>query len=384
MSARRILFATIAAGGGHVTTAEAMAEALKRHFPGRFETRVSDYMAELGLAGQDRRHKDFWRWALKHPHLTRAGQHLIDAVPRLTRAFHAVILRDLAKAAAAHLAREPYDLVVANHGWLTVGLTRAQRRHGLRTRVLSFETEPFDASALWAEPRAERFIAPSNAARRDLLRFGIAEDRVDVVGYPVRQALLDAPARGAARAELGLDDRFTALISLGGEGVGGDPRALIERLQSEGAQVVFLAGRNEALKAQLADLAERGARIEGFTDRFAHYLAAADVVVGKAGPSSVLGALAVGRPYIATAYTALNERAVVRFLEASQLGGYAARVGDAVEQVLSYRAEGAVDAVAKRAAAFDFAGMTERLARYIAAYAETGAGDPGAVGSGLG
>jgi UDP-N-acetylglucosamine:LPS N-acetylglucosamine transferase len=149
-------------------------------------------------------------------------------------------------------------------------------------------------------------------------------------------------------------------------------------------QVVFLAGRNEALKAQLMDIAERGARIEGFTDRFAHYLAAADVVVGKAGPSSVLGALAVGRPYIATAYTALNERAVVTFLQASQLGGYAARVGDAVEQVLSYRAEGAVDAVAKRAAAFDFSGMTERLARYIAAYAETGAGDPGAVGSGLG
>jgi UDP-N-acetylglucosamine:LPS N-acetylglucosamine transferase len=383
MSARRILFATIAAGGGHVTTAEAMAEALEHHFPGRFETRVSDYMAELGLVGQDRRHKDFWRWALRHPLMTRAGQHLIDAVPRLTRASHEVMLRDLAKAAAAHLAREPYDLVVANHGWLTVGLTRAQRRHGLRTPVLTFETEPFDASALWAEPRAERFMVASNAARRDLLRFGIAEDRVDVVGYPVRQALLDVLERGAARAELGLDDRFTALMSLGGEGVGGDPRALIERLQNEGVQAVFLAGRNEALKAQLADLAERGARIEGFTDRFALYLAAADVVVGKAGPSSVFGALAVGRPYIATAYTALNERAVVKFLKARDLGGYAPRPDEAVRQVLSYRAEGAADAVEKRAAALDFAGMAERLARYIASYAETGAGDPEAVGSGL-
>jgi UDP-N-acetylglucosamine:LPS N-acetylglucosamine transferase len=194
---------------------------------------------------------------------------------------------------------------------------------------------------------------------------------------------LDVPERGAARAELGLDDRFTALMSLGGEGVGGDPRALIERLQNEGVQAVFLAGRNEALKAQLADLAERGARIEGFTDRFALYLAAADVVVGKAGPSSVLGALAVGRPYIATAYTALNERAVVKFLKARDLGGYAPRPGEALRQVLSYRAEGAADAVEKRAAALDFAGMAERLARYIASYAETGAGDPEAVGSGL-
>jgi 1,2-diacylglycerol 3-beta-galactosyltransferase len=388
MSAPRILFATIAAGGGHVATAHAMAEALERHFPGHFETQVSDFMADLGLTGQDRRHKSFWRWALRHPHLTRAGQHAIDAVPRLTRGFHEFALRELAKAAAAHLARETYDLVVANHGWLTVGLTRAQRRHGLQTPVLTFETEPLDASALWAEPRAERFVVPSNAARRDLLRMRVPEDRIDVVGYPIRQAILEAPEQATARAELGLEDRFTVLVSLGGEGVGGDRisddlGALVEPLLSEGAQVVIVTGRNETLKEHLAPLAQQGARIEGFTDRMAWFLAAADVVVGKAGPASVFEALAVGRPIVATAYTALNERAVVRFLEARGLGGYVGRPGEAVRRVLSYRNGGAAEAVADGAAALDLAGMTERLARYIASYAETGKGDPQTIGAGL-
>jgi len=383
MSARRILFATIAAGGGHVTTAQAMAQALERHFPGRFETRVSDYMADLGLIGQDRRHKSFWRWALKHPHLTRAGQHLIDAVPRITRAFHEVTLRDFAKAAAAHLEREPYDLVVANHGWLTVGLTRTQRRHGLRTPVLTFETEPFDASALWAEPRAERFVVPSNAARQDLLRFGVPDERIDVVGYPVRQANFSAPERGVARAELGLEDRFTALVSLGGEGVGGDLRPLVERLLTEGVQVIVMTGRNQALMDRLAALPGKGVRLEGYTDRYAWFLAAADVIVGKAGPASVFEALAVGRPFVATAYTALNERAVARFLETRMLGGFAPRPDAAARLVLSYRAEGAAEAVAARAAALDLAGMTERLARYIAAYADHGRGDPDTIGAGL-
>jgi UDP-N-acetylglucosamine:LPS N-acetylglucosamine transferase len=249
--------------------------------------------------------------------------------------------------------------------------------------VLTFETEPLDASALWAEPRAERFMVPSNAARKDLLRFGIAEAHIDVVGYPVRQSDLDAPGRGAARAELGLEDCFTALVSMGGEGVGGNVPALIEPLLAEGVQVVVLTGRNAALKDRLAVFAEQGVRIEGFTDRMTWFLAAADVVVGKAGPASVFETLAVGRPFIATSYTALNERAVVRFLEARDLGGYAPQPREAVRQVLSYRAGGAADAVAKRAAVLDIAGMTERLARYIAAYAETGAGDREAVGSGL-
>ena len=64
-----ILFATIAAGGGHVTVARAMAEAVEHHYPGRFELRVSDYMKEVGakeVADLDRLHKDTWRFMLRY------------------------------------------------------------------------------------------------------------------------------------------------------------------------------------------------------------------------------------------------------------------------------------------------------------------------------
>lgn len=380
----RILFATIAAGGGHVATATAMAEALEHHYPGRFETRVTDYMFDLGLLREDRQHKSFWRWALEHPHLVRTGQRLLDAAPTLTRRAHRVMLRRFAQAAAEHLQREPYDLIVANHGWLTVGLTRAQRRHGLDAPVLSFETEPLDASALWAEPRAERFVVPSAAARDDLVRLGVSAERVDVVGYPVRRAFLSAPARAEARAELGLEPRFTALVSLGGEGVGADPRPWLEPLLGEGVQVVVMTGRNPALKARLAPLAREGLRLQGYTDRMASFVAAADVVIGKAGPASVFEALAVGRPFVATSYAGLNEREVVRFLERRGLGGYATGPDEAVRRALAFRDARAAAEAARRAAALDLAGMTERLARYIASYATHGRGDPAAVGAGLG
>src|SRR5215210_9433497 len=84
---REILFATIAAGGGHVATAHAMSEALEHHYPGRFALRVSDYMREVGakqVAGLDRLHKDIWRFMLRYPVLARSSQQLMDALPRLT------------------------------------------------------------------------------------------------------------------------------------------------------------------------------------------------------------------------------------------------------------------------------------------------------------
>src|SRR5690606_20945814 len=60
-----VLFATIAAGGGHVATANAMAEELHRLHPGAVSTRVSDVMAEFGFEKLDKRHKESWREMLK-------------------------------------------------------------------------------------------------------------------------------------------------------------------------------------------------------------------------------------------------------------------------------------------------------------------------------
>ena len=53
-----ILFATIAAGGGHVAGAHAMSEAVERYYPGRFKLRVSGYMTDLGIIRLDRFRED--------------------------------------------------------------------------------------------------------------------------------------------------------------------------------------------------------------------------------------------------------------------------------------------------------------------------------------
>jgi len=50
-----VFFATIAAGGGHVATANAMAEEMHRLHPGGVNTQVADVMAEFGFEALDRR-----------------------------------------------------------------------------------------------------------------------------------------------------------------------------------------------------------------------------------------------------------------------------------------------------------------------------------------
>ncbi len=368
MSREHVLLATIAAGGGHLATARAM-EAAVRSIRPELRLRVSDYMLELGLARQDSRHKRLWRSMLRRPWLIRSGQTLLDALPAATRAWHRFSLREFAVRAAADLNSAGTELVVANHGWLATGLTLARQEYGLKSRVLVFATEPLDASALWSVPAAEHVIAASEAARSDLIRLGVPAASVSTVGYPVGPDFLKpAPARTQA-------EPVRVLVSLGGEGIGNDPVPMLRLLSERGWQATVLCGRNEALlrRLEIAFADDPLVAPLAFTDRVAELTRSSDAVLGKAGPASVLEALALGRPYAATGYAGLNELKLVRFLSQRGVGGLV-REPAALHAFLEpfTGSAAAREAVAVRCAQLDFPGMTDRLAKAIVAVLETG------------
>lgn len=378
----RILFATIAAGGGHVAVARAMAEAIEHHYPGRFELRVSDYMKEVGVkkvADLDRLHKNIWRFMLRYPVLARTSQRVMDAFPRTTVAIQRRLVRGFARAAADDLGRDPPQLIFSNHGLMTAGLAEAKRIGGLEIPVLSFANELVGICSYWADPRADRIVVPSDEARRDLMRFGVPESRLSFVGfgYPVRQAFLNAPAKREARARLGLEDRFTCLVSSGGEGVERNQPEIVQTLLGSDVplQVVVIAGRNELLKQELRTLetGENALRIEGYVEDMATYLAASDVFVGKAGPASVYEAVVVGRPALVTGYAGLNEVGVARLVEGRGLGRYVRSPQELLREVRRYALDPALlEEVARRCRELEPASASERLAHYVVRYAEFG------------
>lgn len=369
MTRPHVAFATIAAGGGHVATARAMAQALEAACPHTFDITISDFVRDLGFVDEDARHKSQWRWMLAHPWTVRFGQRLIDAFPAVTRGVLRRQMAAVAKAAAAQFQAAPPALIVANHGFLTFALARSRRQYGLNAPVLTFATEPLDASALWAEPDADHFAVPSRPVLDDLVRLGVSATKIDVVGYPVQQAFLRPLSREAARARLGLPERFTCLVSLGGEGVGANATAVVRSLLTlpDPPQVVVISGRNEALAQQLRALDDERLVVCGFVEAMADYLAAADLVIGKAGPASVMEALAVGRPVLVTGCAGLNEVKLLRFLVARGLGHEARDLATLRALVMDYQTSPQrLAEVAARAKVLDIAGMTERLAAYLA------------------
>jgi len=134
--------------------------------------------------------------------------------------------------------------------------------------------------------------------------------RTKCVGTPVRKQILSA-SRAEGRELLGLEpDRFTVLVTGGSQGARSLNEALLAALPvllaEPQLQIVHLSGRRgyEAVKVQAEAL---GATLSAYhclayLEQIGAMLAAADLVVSRAGSSSIGEATALGKPLVLVPY----------------------------------------------------------------------------------
>jgi 1,2-diacylglycerol 3-beta-galactosyltransferase len=323
-------------GGGHRSAAEAICDALARQFPGRYDVKLVDgiargaifpfnHMAEWYLPFIT--YAEFW-WGVgfrstNRPAGIRASQLLLRALldARLRRR-----LREL----------DP-DLVVSVHPLLTAIVRGSLRAIGSRAPLVVTVTDLSDAHGLWFDPQAYLTLVASGGADATARRFGVPADRIRVVGLPVSLKFL---SRGRTkieqRTELGLAPEPTTILLVGGgEGMG----RLYEIARAIAAarlpiQLVVIAGRNKALKRKLEETTwEIPVHIQAFVTNMPDWMRAADVLVTKAGPGTIMEGLACGLPILLSGFLPGQEEGNVTFVEQSGVG-VLRETPDAIAQTL--------------------------------------------------
>jgi 1,2-diacylglycerol 3-beta-galactosyltransferase len=222
------------------------------------------------------------------------------------------------------LDHERPDLVVAAHPLVARLLARARDEAARPFGLLTLVTDLATAHASWALPGVDGWLVPSEEAYALLRRRGLPASRLLRCPFPVHPDFeLPELSREAARRALGLELRRRTLLLLGG-GVGAGmllARArLLARVLPE-AQLLVVAGRNEGLRRDLerAGLGPR-ARVFGYVEHMPALMAASDLVISKAGPGTIMEALALGRPFILTGAVGRQERGSIEYVLRRGLG----------------------------------------------------------------
>jgi 1,2-diacylglycerol 3-beta-galactosyltransferase len=303
---RRILLLMAHTGGGHRSAAEATMEALEAQYGSEITATMLDASRRYfpyPLSRMDAIYRDIIRFG---KNLWSSSFRWFNTAQRSSAAigvFWPFVRRGLVRMLLEH----PADLIVSFHWMYNYPLWWARQAGRRPPRVITLVTDLVNPHALWFAPGAAKYLVPTNAAAGYALTSGIPPECIMTTGLPIslrfgRALSLD---QASVRNEMALErERLTVLVMGGGDGMG-EVYRVAEAVATAGVplQMIVVAGRNDALREKL-EKANWPVRkiVLGFTRDVPQLMRAADILVTKAGPSTIAEALACGLPIILSDY----------------------------------------------------------------------------------
>jgi 1,2-diacylglycerol 3-beta-galactosyltransferase len=316
-------------GGGHRASAQALQAGFVERYGDRFQVEIVELwrdhtpwpINQLPKSYSPIVNRGVWFWKF----LWDASQQpwLIAPVLRVMEIF---VRRSIRNAFRLH---KP-DLVISVHPLMQQLPFNSLRDWRGDVPFVTVITDLGTINPLWLFPKADRCLVPTEEAYQQGLRAGLRPEQLVMSGLPIRP-LFARPilAETELRRKLGLaEDRLTALVVSGGEGMG--PVAitahnLAERLAADGrhAQLVVICGRNEQLRQ---DLSKRAwpipVHIHGFVENMAEWMVASDCIITKAGPGTIAEALITGLPILLKGFIPGQEEGNVPYVVDHGVGDY--------------------------------------------------------------
>jgi len=161
----------------------------------------------------------------------------------------------------------------------------------------------YDVHALWLCRTVDRYYVAIEESEEYLARVGVPREKLCVAGIPIDPLFEQQVGATEARKKLGLAaSEPILLLSAGGYGVGPLEQLVKDLLELRRPwQIAAVAGKSEPLKKRLDQLAKSAGKTPsgqsrlvpiGFTAEMDQYMAAADLLIGKAGGLTTSEALA--------------------------------------------------------------------------------------------
>jgi len=204
------------------------------------------------------------------------------------------------------LKRIQPDLCVATHFLPAEIIAWLIAKQKLRAHNAIVVTD-YDVHAMWLCRTVDRYYLAIEEAAQYLAGIGVPKEKLRVTGIPIDPLFASPANKSEARGQLGLDAEATIiLISAGGYGIGPVQLLVKDLLALERPwQIVAIAGKSEKTKKHLEEIAKTAGKLPtgsprlcpvGFTTEMDKYMAAADLMVGKAGGLTTSEALARALP----------------------------------------------------------------------------------------
>lgn len=342
---KQVLFLFSDTGGGHRSSFQAIRDAMKIKYGDAVEFTAIDVFREC-------------KWPLnKQPELYpivvnnskllwRLLYHSSDGKRRAQVVRQLIYMNN--RNNLKRIVREnPADVVVCTHSVIANPTFRAFLTFDERPPFLTVVTDLVTTPSFWYDPRVDQCFVPTQGAYDRGIKLGMSPNQMQITGLPVNPHFIDSMTTQAeARKEFDLDPDLPAVMMVAGSDGMGTIFKTATTLDAQGlnAQIIVIAGRNKDLKAKLeAHNWQTPHKIFGFVSN--HYempriMAASDIIVTKAGPSTIIEAAIAGLPMIISDRIPGQETGNVQLVVDNDAGVYLPKPEKVADTVAEWLSEG--------------------------------------------
>ncbi len=326
MAKKKLLFLFSDTGGGHRSSTEAVEEAINHLYPGQFTIDKVDFLKSHAPWPFNKLAKMyptmvsydsfFWQYGFKLFDYKHFYKRLIDFLwPYIKHAVSEIV------------SNYDYDLLVSFHPLINYPLTKFQPN----LKYVVVITDLITANKSWYSGIPTLYLVPTLELKISGVNLGIDPKIITVTGLPISLRFKPKPKFQISNF------KFQILLMGGGQGLG-KLYNIAKSLNTANLPIklIIVAGRNPKLELQLKALKwQIPVEIYGFTKEIPDLMQRSDILLTKAGPSTICEGLVTGLPIIIYDYLKGQETASVDYLVKNHAGLYCPTPKDIIHAIQS-------------------------------------------------
>ncbi|MDR3239630.1 MAG: glycosyltransferase [Clostridiales bacterium] len=311
-----ILFLTsYSTGQGHKSITEALCRQIERLAPETNITIVDGFASGNWAARASG--QVYNMLAVYFPYLWKLIYPLTDVFPHF---INRVTARCIGKELLKRVRETNPDLIVSVHAAFVGASILLLRKRKLSIPVVSVVADLDNVAALWADRDAYAVVCPTEEAKNKMLAVGMPEDKLPVLGFPIRESFTKKDAANPH----GDTENLTALLISGSQGSRRIQKIVRVLLDNHTCRMRIITGKNfilkKALELRYASRLGHEIEIMGFIKEIDQYMCQADFLIARASPNVVMEAVALNKPVVITDFFYGQEKKNPAFIENHHLG----------------------------------------------------------------
>jgi len=330
---KRILFLSASTGGGHNSIGMALKRALGRYKDIRFV--IMDFFEE-GNPKLNKLVTGFYSVSTKRFPWLYGFLYYITNKKMVWKGISSLKYPKLKENISHYIGQMKPDMIISAHPLVNKITADIIEQMCLKIPFVIVVGDPVTYHASWIEPRADLVIVGSETAKKRFASHGVEENKIKVVGVPIDPRFYEKPTpKTIAREMYGIDqNKFTILLLGGGEGAG-KISSIAKKLVRENLpiNIVVVSGKNKKMMHQLS---KYPIRVFGYTQEMHHIMDAVDLVVTKAGPSTIEECTAKNLPMIITSYLPGQEKGNIAYAKSKTKAHYVTKEKKVIQIIKKY------------------------------------------------